>query len=65
MEATNLGSEWMKPVELGSVLLLGLLFGLLLGMGIDEGARTYMIRALALFILVACLAYLLSRRKDL
>ena len=55
----------MRPAEVFYVLLLGLLFGLLLAMGIDEDTRRYLIRALALFILVAAFSYLFTRRKDL
>lgn len=53
----------LRPAEYIYILVLGVMFGVLIGVGISSETRVLIIRALALFLIVAAAAYLWANRK--
>lgn len=46
------------------LLLLGTLFGVLLGVGINDDLRSNVIIALSLFLIAICVYYLIAKRRE-
>ena len=52
----------LRPAEYIYILVLGVMFGVLIGVGINSETRNLIIRVLALFLIVAMIAYLWTNR---
>jgi uncharacterized membrane protein YfcA len=52
----------LRPAEYIYILVLGVMFGVLIGVGISSETRNLIIRALALFLIISMIAYLWTNR---
>jgi uncharacterized membrane protein YfcA len=52
----------LRPAEYIYILVLGVMFGVLIGVGISSETRVLIIRALALFLIISMIAYLWTNR---